>query len=57
MKKLQAAANESYLSDYILEYINFVMHLLKSMGGPAFGGSKPAAPAAKSSYFSSLKLE
>lgn len=33
------------------------MHLLKSMGGGAFGASKPAATSAKSSYFSSLKLE
>jgi hypothetical protein len=36
---------------------NFVMHLLKSMGGGAFGTSKPASTNAKSSYFSSLKLE
>ena len=33
------------------------MHLLKSMGGGAFGASKPAGTTAKSSYFSSLKLE
>lgn len=33
------------------------MHLLKSMGGGAFGGAKPPAPAGKSTYFSSLKLE
>ena len=36
---------------------SFVMHLLKSMGGGAFGGSKPSGPPAKSTYFSSLKLE
>jgi hypothetical protein len=33
------------------------MHLLKSIGGGAFGGAKTAAPPAKSNYFSSLKLE
>lgn len=32
------------------------MHLLKSMGGAGFG-AKPAGTNAKSSYFSSLKLE
>lgn len=32
------------------------MQFLKNMGGGAFGGAKPAAPA-KQNYFSSLKLE
>jgi hypothetical protein len=32
------------------------MHLLKGMGGGA-AAAKPGAPSAKSSYFSSLKLE